>query len=432
MSVVSRETQEFDMSGMKRKHRDDEGFSEEYQTPKFYITLAKESPRECVRSDDDATYDSFHGRETDVCRDTSDTETSGDETIAVLEYEVATDSSSENNLYSDDSSSGSEHDVVIAALTSLIDDSISGSDFAIFADTEASDDSATDPEINRADYWECVKCKNKQNNPLYRYCEKCYRTRKDYFPPRPKRRRKRTKRRTKDRRRSLRGARSSSASDDEADMGEIKDRRRETEPDGKGSVKGRRCLVSRQECVANSAGETPESDEEEEAAKDGGGVTRSGGAGVNSSLGDRKRRSSRSSVDILEDEEDDVCKRARYENKFFKNVWDNEPEESGVQSCASSQDLSSLSPTTILPESQETAICEDLDLARAKELSGSSNPLDEPCMMCLKEPKDGVFVHSSFLHLCCCYKCAKKAWNKHKRCPICNSKVKNVLRLFVH
>lgn len=43
----------------------------------------------------------------------------------------------------------------------------------IFADTEESD-APTDPELGRADYWTCVKCKNRQNNPMYRYCEKCY------------------------------------------------------------------------------------------------------------------------------------------------------------------------------------------------------------------------------------------------------------------
>lgn len=54
-------------------------------------------------------------------------------------------------------------------------DSSSSSEFAIFADTESSDEnSPDDPELKRADYWECVKCKNKQNNPMYRYCEKCY------------------------------------------------------------------------------------------------------------------------------------------------------------------------------------------------------------------------------------------------------------------
>lgn len=55
-----------------------------------------------------------------------------------------------------------------------------------------------------------------------------------------------------------------------------------------------------------------------------------------------------------------------------------------------------------------------------------------PCMICLSQPKDGVFVHSRFLHLCCCYRCAVKIWNKKKRCPICNCKVNNVQKIFVH
>lgn len=41
------------------------------------------------------------------------------------------------------------------------------------ADTEESN-APTDPELRRADYWTCIKCKNKNNNPIYRYCEKCY------------------------------------------------------------------------------------------------------------------------------------------------------------------------------------------------------------------------------------------------------------------
>lgn len=55
-----------------------------------------------------------------------------------------------------------------------------------------------------------------------------------------------------------------------------------------------------------------------------------------------------------------------------------------------------------------------------------------PCMTCLSQPKDGVFVHSRFLHLCCCYRCAVKIWNKQKRCPVCNCKVNNVQKIFVH
>lgn len=41
------------------------------------------------------------------------------------------------------------------------------------ADTEESD-APTDPELGRADYWTCIKCKNQKNNPLYRFCEKCF------------------------------------------------------------------------------------------------------------------------------------------------------------------------------------------------------------------------------------------------------------------
>lgn len=45
--------------------------------------------------------------------------------------------------------------------------------FAQDADTEESD-APTDPELGRSDYWTCIKCKNQKNNPMYRFCEKCY------------------------------------------------------------------------------------------------------------------------------------------------------------------------------------------------------------------------------------------------------------------
>lgn len=62
----------------------------------------------------------------------------------------------------------------------------------------------------------------------------------------------------------------------------------------------------------------------------------------------------------------------------------------------------------------------------------SDNNAYGSCMMCLTGPKNGVFVHSKVLHLCCCYPCAVKIWNKRKQCPVCNGKVKNVMKLFVH
>lgn len=53
------------------------------------------------------------------------------------------------------------------------------------------------------------------------------------------------------------------------------------------------------------------------------------------------------------------------------------------------------------------------------------------CVICITEPKSGVFVHGRIAHICCCYKCAVKVWAKAKRCPICNCKVSNVLKAVV-
>lgn len=53
----------------------------------------------------------------------------------------------------------------------------STSDECILADTEEDSDGSADRELEPADYWKCVKCNNLQNNPLYRYCERCYQVR---------------------------------------------------------------------------------------------------------------------------------------------------------------------------------------------------------------------------------------------------------------
>lgn len=66
---------------------------------------------------------------------------------------------------------------------------------------------------------------------------------------------------------------------------------------------------------------------------------------------------------------------------------------------------------------------------RAEDETDTSNGM---CMICLTEPKNGAFVHNRFLHVCACYRCTVKVWNKRKRCPICNSQVKTVLKMFVH
>lgn len=159
----------------------------------IYITLAKESPLRVLESDEDF-YNSFNEQETDICNDSSDISDSdtdsqcssisqpslGDgpvDTIAtmqVVEYEVASATESEAEYLSDASSSGTD-DYMLAAFAQAVADNSSATEFAILADTEESDSqSSYDSDFAPADYWKCVKCNNKQNNPMYRYCERCY------------------------------------------------------------------------------------------------------------------------------------------------------------------------------------------------------------------------------------------------------------------
>lgn len=46
-----------------------------------------------------------------------------------------------------------------------------------FADSEQTESEAMDSEVDLCDYWSCAQCLAKNNNPLYRYCEKCFKVR---------------------------------------------------------------------------------------------------------------------------------------------------------------------------------------------------------------------------------------------------------------
>lgn len=60
----------------------------------------------------------------------------------------------------------------------------------------------------------------------------------------------------------------------------------------------------------------------------------------------------------------------------------------------------------------------------------SNTELKELCIICTIKKKDGIFLHGSSAHACCCYGCAIKTWKTNKRCPVCNRRVSNVVKLF--
>lgn len=627
----------------------------------FYIKLAEESlPPRAFEESDASSYDSFHGRETDLCKDTSDTESysSGDDddiaTMAVVEYELAPTSGSETELEGfSSSSSGAEDIIKIAAMAQAMynesneDSSNQDSEFSILADTEYSESPSDDPELGRADYWKCVKCNNQQNNPMYRYCEKCYQVRKNLFPPRPKKNRKTRSALKSSSTSSIITSPTRNHSNNQLNRRSISDITPRSNRNGNNNIesssRNRRSHHEKSSSsLKHSAGESSQTDEEfdnteidcsdsssseskinflrkspklknlrnnrkrnkstnfkdcssslviqnmisknddvsslvtipfertqmsmklsvplsSSAPSSSGiiGLTRVHQVELNEHLGvnsinqlkssraNRKRNYSNCdnmfnelSKDKIQKLDSDLTCSVEsnpYVNKTIDNLknWDisNKTDyktspstinlntdgntiapDSGFSSCGSSQELSPIvsdlcsqetycpelesQSSNILPESQDTVdgifTSSSQDVASLKSTdsnlttmsddlhdnrgtlvmsrsspslsncvenstryytdtesynscklrkvisdSGGSNATNidgtfNSCMMCLTEPKNGVFVHNNVLHLCCCYKCAIKVWAKSKRCPVCNRKVKNVMKLYVH
>ncbi|KAJ0183066.1 hypothetical protein K1T71_001042 [Dendrolimus kikuchii] len=130
---------------------------------------------------------SIQGKETDLAADTSDTE--GSVTGSNVEYEPVTEPEDDGPV-DDDTSAQSDNDIIA---TKVIEVSVGDDGELQLADSEQTDSYESDSEIDLHDYWYCAQCRAKNNNPLYRYCQKCFKVRKNFFPPRPKRKRRDTR-----------------------------------------------------------------------------------------------------------------------------------------------------------------------------------------------------------------------------------------------
>ena len=67
---------------------------------------------------------------------------------------------------------------------------------------------------------------------------------------------------------------------------------------------------------------------------------------------------------------------------------------------------------------------------QAKKNQPRNDSSDNCCMICTVNPRDGIFVHGRITHICCCYQCAKIVWKTKKYCPICNRRVRDVLKAY--
>lgn len=123
----------------------------------------------------------------DICKDSSDddysdggsSQTEGYAVMDVIEYEIPDDSESDDVSSASSGTDDFTYEAATAAcfeFNALINGHLTDDDDEeyILADTEEESDGSVDLELGHADYWKCVKCNNPQNNPMYRYCERCY------------------------------------------------------------------------------------------------------------------------------------------------------------------------------------------------------------------------------------------------------------------
>lgn len=53
------------------------------------------------------------------------------------------------------------------------------------------------------------------------------------------------------------------------------------------------------------------------------------------------------------------------------------------------------------------------------------------CVVCMVAPKDAAIIHGSTSHQACCWDCASRLQKTTKKCPICNQKIKSIVKNFV-
>lgn len=336
----------------------------------------------------------------DIARDTSDTDAAdSDATDASdVEYEPVTEPDDDGPLDEDDTSANSDHDIIA---TKVIEVSVGDDGELQFADSERTDSHESDSELDLYDYWNCAQCRATNNNPLYRYCYKCFQVRKNFFPPRPRRKRN-ILTKTSEIPRTL-----------SQDSGVDSPMSQETDVPASQDV-----FAASQDVFAPSQGLTTQeleltSQEVDPILGEGTSYPKPG----HSISSYRKRRAE--SAD------------RRTKRKRARTDSDTELD--------SDDDLFDPKPKTDVRPLVKTVSDPAITIERAPVVTKKviANTLIEKmeekdlCMICISEPKSGVFVHGRIAHICCCYKCAVKVWAKAKRCPVCNCKVSNVLKAVV-
>nr|CAH7714340.1 unnamed protein product [Callosobruchus chinensis] len=335
--------------------------------------------------------------------------------------------------------------ILAAAAAAICDSSLE----TWITDVEESDNSSLEEPspIGTKGFSTCAQCRARNDNPMYRYCERCFQDRKRFFPPRPRGKAKRTKKKKQKEtpikeppvkldtlRSCLSGlAQDSGIGSQDSGLGSSQDwplldldqivvpethLKTGTSPnstvtsEGK-SEKTEEILLSPSFKRKRYESESSLSDFEVKKPR----------RKLRKSLSDGETDSKTAKASPLVDFE---ARRKQLGKNYPKSLSENEiPKPVTDSKTSPTEDKSlSLSQTSDLGSEVSTSSCSSASTA------STTTSKEELCIFCNSAPKDSIFLHTNIAHQCCCYKCAKRTLRTIKRCPICNRSVNKVVKIF--
>ncbi|KAL1452114.1 hypothetical protein WDU94_006422 [Cyamophila willieti] len=365
-------------------------------------------------------------KETEYVRDESDTCTKSD----ASEYTLYSIPSEKNPLIETTSSDDfiiKTKKIVVETYVSKMSSNGSGEE-----ENESTLSSSEDSELGQADYWYCAQCNKSNNHPKYRYCMKCFRLRRDMFPPKPKA--------TKKRSRSKVNTNNNAVCANEPSLPTCKKRKRhhsssdnsEEDPDktiGSNQAKSMKLdtfinkfgnLKANSQMFSNLCMEADELQASKKAKKSNENESsQSLGSQENMSLeASNVNTSSMTTKSLIGKFQ--TLNSSQYFSNLCKSVdpiyeqalRDNE------NSVAASSSVEP-SPNVSTPARSTSHDVDKMELALKSAL----------CIMCDKAPKNGAFIHLYEVHVCCCYPCGLKVWKQTKKCPSCTLPACKVLKI---
>lgn len=335
------------------------------------------------RSDNDKSEVlSVQGKETVVVQDSTDDLWFLEEDSVAVEVPSDTEFSIEYDVDSD-ISPATESDISSVQSGEGFYVVCKESDVEFFADCSDSDSNDGDRELTEADYWCCAEC-NQSNPPVQRYCGRCWKLRADWL---------RSHCGLEDKNESKEKKKSENKSVSKVLPEEVTFHinhnilEKEDKCSGFDSGVGSLCsiLPSSQETISSDISvfcDTP--------------VEKSVSSHIPTANG----------ASTLLKETQIIESRHSFANIQVKPR--------------------SLSCNSVIASDHSSEYVKGHDTSKAPSMA-----LDDPCMICLTQPKTASLIHGTTGHQVCCFPCGKRLKRRGKRCPVCRRPIQKVVRNYI-